>query len=683
MAAKHLAPKEQIYTIALAGNPNAGKTSIFNNLTGSRQHVGNWPGVTVEIKEGSVTYQGRRIKVVDLPGTYSLGAYSEDELIARDFIIRERPDVVINVIDGTNLERNLYLTVQLLELGLNVVIALNMFDEVQSRGFQVDHLRLSQLLGVPVVPTVGTRGEGSRALVEAAVAAPPRLEAPFRIDYGKELEAELASLERLLAHQGAFPGAPGGRWLALKLIEGDETACTMLRLSPGGSSLLQAAAASRETIGRKLGEDVETIVADRRYRHIGAIAGRCLVKPSGGGEAGSLSDRIDAVVTHRYLGLPLFLLAMVAVFQFSFTLSGPLVEGIEGGMAWLVESVAGVLSAMDTPAVVGSLLSEGVIAGVGSVLAFIPNIFLLFLAISLLEDSGYMARAAFIMDRFMHSLGLHGRSFIPLLLGFGCNVPAIMATRTLENKKDRLLTILINPLMSCSARLPVYVLFVGAFYSSYQGLVIFSLYLLGILLAVLMGRLFKTFLFPGDTAPFVMELPPYRLPTLKGLLIHLWERGGGFLRRAGTIIVCASVVIWALSNLPWGAAFASPQSYLGRIGGLFAPLLKPAGFGQWEAAAALIFGLLAKEVVVSTLAVVYGAAETGLAGVIAARWTPLSAYAFMVMTLIYIPCVATIAAIRKETNSWSWTGFAAGYSLVLGWVMAVLVYRIGLLLGWG
>jgi Fe2+ transport system protein B len=387
--------------------------------------------------------------------------------------------------------------------------------------------------------------------------------------------------------------------------------------------------------------------------------------------------------TNRYLGIPLFLLAMWVVFQFTFTVGDPLIGWIEDFFEFLGGATGPWLEGLGVSSLISSLVVDGIIAGVGSVLVFFPNIFLLFFAISLLEDSGYMARAAYIMDRFMHTLGLHGKSFIPLLIGFGCNVPAIMATRTLENKRDRMITILINPLMSCTARLPVYILFTAAFFSAHQGLVVFSLYLLGLVLAVLMGMLFKRFLFKGETSHFVMELPPYRVPTLKGTLIHMWERGSIFIRKAGTIIFATVVLIWVLSSLPWGVEYASQESILGHIGSFVAPIFSPAGFGNWEAAVALIFGILAKEVVVGTLGVIYSVEGAGLTSVIAQYWTPLAAYAFMVMTLIYIPCIAVIGVIKRETNSWGWTGFAVGYSLVLGWLMAVLIYQVGMLFGLG
>ncbi|MDI3535374.1 MAG: ferrous iron transport protein [Thermosediminibacterales bacterium] len=423
------------------------------------------------------------------------------------------------------------------------------------------------------------------------------------------------------------------------------------------------------------------MIADRRYGFIGGLAKEVISRRQTAEDRLSISDKIDRIVTNRYLGIPIFLLAMWAVFQFTFKVGDPLIGWIETFFEWFGGAVGMLLERVGAPGFLNSLIVDGIIGGVGSVLVFIPNIFLLFFAISLLEDSGYMARAAYIMDRFMHTLGLHGKSFIPLLIGFGCNVPAIMAARTLENKRDRLIAILIIPLMSCSARLPVYVLFAGAFFSERQGLVIYSLYLLGIALAVMMGMIFKRFMFKGETSHFVMELPPYRMPTFKTTFIHMWERGSSFIRKAGTTIFTVVILIWALSNLPVGVEYASQESILGRIGSFAAPIFKPAGFGRWEAAAALLFGILAKEVVVGTLGVIYGAGEAGLTDIVSQYWTPLSAYAFMVMTLIYIPCAAAIGAIKRETNSWGWSAFAVAYTLILGWLMAVLVYQIGRLVG--
>ena len=681
--AKEPLPKEIV--IALAGNPNSGKTTVFNNLTGARQHVGNWPGVTVEKKVGRLIYAGKTHKVIDLPGIYSLGAYSEDEIIARDFILHEKPDVVINVVDASNIERNLYLTVQLLEAGVRMVVALNMVDEAEARNIVVDREKLAEFLGVPVVPTVATKNKGLPELVEQALAAAESgPQEALKIDYGQEAEAEISELEKVISSRPGLADRYPPRWLAVKLLEEDDRLLKEIGKLPDSGDLLARREKSIRRLQKITGEEVENLFAERRYGFISGIV-RQVVRKKNIEQRLSLSDRIDRVVTSRFFGLPIFLVAMWAVFQFTFKLGGPLTGWIESFFDWLGGAAEGALNAVCAPEWVTSFLLKGVIGGVGSVLVFIPPIFLLFLAISFLEDSGYMARAAYIMDRFMHALGLHGKSFLPMLIGFGCNVPAIMATRTLENKQDRLVTILINPLMSCTARLPIYILFAGAFFSTRQGLVIFSLYLLGIILAIIMGKLFKTVLFKGESAPFVMELPPYRLPTLKGTLIHVWERGSSFIRKAGTIIFGAVVLIWVLSVFPWGVEYASQESLVGRLGGALAPVLAPAGFGKWEAAAALVFGLLAKEVVVGTLGVIYGVGEggEGLTQIIAQQWTPLSAYAFMAMCLIYIPCAATIGAIKRETNSWKWTGFAVGYSLVLGWVVAVIIYQGGRLLGLG
>lgn len=666
--------------VALAGNPNSGKTSLFNELTGSRQHVGNWPGVTVEKKEGRLKFEGIDFKVVDLPGTYSLGAYTEDEVIARNFIIYDKPDVVINVVDATNLERNLYLTMQLLEMNANLVIALNMSDEAKAKGIEIDKDKLSQILKVPVVMTVATKGEGVKELLENVLKAVEFKGERYRIDYGKELEEGISELESLIKEDEELSKKFFPRWLAIKFIENDEN---IMKEFSSKTALMEKVKLIQKKLEGIFGEDAEVVVADKRYGVISGIVKECVKKRSTPEERYTLSDRIDRIVTNKYLGIPIFLVAMWAVFEFTFALGNPLSDWIEMFFDWLGEVTASWLESIAAPDILISFIRDGIIAGVGSVLVFIPPIFLLFFAISVLEDSGYMARAAYVMDRFMTALGLHGKSFIPMLIGFGCNVSGIMATRTLENKEDRLVTILVNPLMSCAARLPVYVLFAGAFFAENQGIVVFSIYLLGIVLAVIMAKIFKKFLFKGRTAPFVMELPPYRVPTLKGLLIHMWERGSLFVRKAGTIILGVVVLVWILSSLPAGVEYASAESYIGRLGSAVAPILKPAGFGTWEAASALIFGILAKETVVGTLGVVYGAEGDALFEAIRQHFTPLSAYAFMVMTLIYIPCVAAIAAIRRETNSWKWTFFAIGYTLVLGWLMAVLVYQGGRILGLG
>ncbi len=674
--------KQKEIVMALAGNPNCGKTVLFNSLTGARQHVGNWPGVTVEKKEGSFTYNDTFVKVVDLPGTYSLGAYSEDEAVARDYIVFEKPDVVVNVIDSTNIERNLYLTSQLLEMGANVIIALNMYDEAKSKQIEINIRQLSSLLGVPVLTTVAVKNQGIKELVDQVLKTSPNNSGgALGIKYGKEIEAALEKLQNGILQNTGLSEKYNARWLAVKYLEGDKAVGNLFEKNNVFTKLEEIRKDYVDRIEAVWGDDIESIIAEKKYGFINGIVKESVKRQMSAEEKQSITDKIDRVVTNRYIGIPIFLIAMWGIFQFTFTLGNPIADLIDLFFRWFGGVVGDGIHASGAPEILVSLIVDGIIGGVGAVLVFMPNIFLLFFAISLLEDSGYMSRAAYITDRFMHTLGLHGKSFIPMIIGFGCNVPGILATRTLENKRDRLVTILINPLMSCSARLPVYILFTGAFFSANQGLVIFSLYLLGIVLAIGMGVLFKKLVFRGETSHFVMELPVYRVPTLKSTFIHMWDRGSSFIRKAGTLIVAVVVLVWVLSSLPEGVQYASRESFLGQLGAFIAPVLEPAGFGTWEAASALLFGIVAKEVVVVTLGVVYDAGEEGLVSVISGSWTPLSAYSFMVMTLIYIPCAATIGAIKRETNSWRWTAFAIGYSLLLGWVMAVIVYQAGSLLG--
>ncbi|QSZ26981.1 ferrous iron transport protein B [Aceticella autotrophica] len=667
--------------IALVGNPNSGKTCLFNDLTGARQHVGNWPGVTVEKKEGRFEKGDKSIKVIDLPGTYSLGAYSEDEVIARNYIINEKPDVVVNVVDSTNLERNLYLTIQLLEMNANIVLALNMIDEAKNKNINININALSDFLNIPVIPTIATRKEGLNELIDKILSISNiKPKDGFIIDYGKEIEEEIKKLTGIILNYPEISKRYPVRWTAIKLLEKDSYIFNEIKKTTNLETLSQVER-SRRYLQEILGDDPEILIADMRYGYISGLIKESVRKLQTSEERYTISDKIDKFVTNRYLGIPIFLLIMYGLFQFTFKLGAPLTDLIQKFFDFTGSWLSNILTGIKTPEIIISFFKDGIIGGVGSVLVFIPPIFLMFFALSLLEDSGYMARIAYIMDRLMHSLGLHGKSFIPMLLGFGCNIPGIMATRTLENKNDRLITILINPFMSCTARLPVYVLFAGALFSKNQGLVIFSIYILGIVLAILTAKLLKKFLFRGKTSPFVMELPPYRIPTLKGVFIHMWEKGEAFVKKAGTIILGVVILIWVLSHLPFGVEYASQSSYIGKIGSFVSPVLKPAGFGTWQAAASLIFGVLAKEVVIGTFGVVYGVEETGLAKVIQQNFTPLSAYAFMVMTLIYIPCAAAIGAIKRETNSWGWTGFSVGYSLILGWIMAVLIYQGGRLLG--
>ena len=630
-----------IPVIAIAGNPNSGKTALFNAITGARQHVGNWPGVTVEKKEGRVARGGKSAIVVDLPGTYGLGSQALDETIARDFITRERPDVVVNVVDSTNLERNLYLTIQLLDLGVPLVMALNMFDEAKALGLDIDVKELSKALGAEIVPTVAVRSQGVGELLDAAFAAIST----------RTAEPDSATQDRKPQYS----------------IESN------ISVGPHDPAELHDPA---EPYG---------LATERRYKLAAEIV-QSVVKTAADGPAESPSQRIDRVVLNPWLAYPIFFGVVWGMFQFTFSLSAPVAGWLGGAIGAFGGWVARAMEIAGAPEVVVAFLVDGIIAGLGALLEFAPPIFLLFFAISFLEDIGYMARAALISDRLMDAVGLHGKAFIPMILGFGCNVTGILAARSLDSR-DRLVSILVNPLISCSARLPVYVLFASAFFPERRGLVVFSLYALGVVLAALVAKVLSVFIRPDASSTFVMELPPYRMPRISGVLIQTWERGREFLHKAGTVILLAVVVVWALSNLPPGAAPCSPESLIGRIGSVMAPLLKPAGFGCWQAAAALVFGAIAKELIVGTLGVLYGSGvgsapgSASLVSAIQANWTPLSAYAFLVMSLVYMPCVATIAAIRRETGSRAWTAFAMAYPLVLGWTLAVIVYQAGRLIG--
>jgi ferrous iron transport protein B len=715
--------------IALAGNPNVGKSTLFNRWTGMRQHVGNWPGKTVEKKEGSFKYDQYGMEVIDLPGNYSLTAYSVEEVVSRDYIVGEKPDVIVNIIDAANLERNLYLTVQMMELGANLVLALNMNKFAREKGLKINKKQLSELLGVPVIEIEAVDDTGSEKLLQTIVKVSKSPNVVLdRLEYGNEVSEHTKQLEKIIDQDIPQLDAPSS-WIALKLMEEDPEIIKKIEETGKGQRVLKEIKKIQRHFNDVFGDDADAAITDARYGFIAGLVSESVKKPKI--DKVTRSDLIDRVVTHKYLGIPIFLLIMWLTFQITFTLGDPLGGYVEEAFAWLGETIAASMG----EGFLTSFIVDGIIGGVGGVLVFVPLIFILFLILSILEDSGYLARAAFVMDRFMHKLvGLHGKSFIPMILGFGCAVPGIMATRTLENERDRLLTMLIVPFMSCSARLPVYALIVAAFFSAYQGWVIFSLYLLGIVVAIIVAAIFKKTIFKGMSAPFVMELPPYRLPTAKGALIHMWERGALFLKKAGTIILALSVVIWALSSLPVGVEYGSQESVTGQIGTVLSPIFAPLGFGEWQATVAIIYGFLAKEVVVSTFGTLYGidgdgggeeasdeevsANETasveqvsneasgeqvsgetaveeasaeeeetapeedpGYIAVMQELFTPLSAYAYMVFVLLYIPCLATLAAIRRETNSWKWPAFAAVYTFVVAYVVSFVVYQGGLIMG--
>ncbi len=677
--------------VALAGNPNSGKTSVFNMLTGARQHVGNYPGVTVEKKEGHCVHRDCRITFVDLPGTYSLTAYSTEELIARNYIQEERPDVVVDVVDASNLERNLYLATQIMEMDVPMVLAFNMSDLAKRRGLEFDLDQLSQLLEMPIVSTVGNKGQGRAELLDAIVdvAQSESGERTHRVTYGEEIEEELDRVQRGLAESdGDLTERYGGRWLAVKLLEQDEDVTSKVRRP----ELLEVVNGSVVHLRDILGDEPEIIMADRRY---GFISGACQETIQSSVERRhDISDTIDAIVTNRVLGLPIFLLLMYVVFFLTFKVgSYP--------MGWLETSFSLLADGITTHWPQGhaewlqSLLVDGVIGGVGGVLVFLPNILLLFMAIALLEDSGYMARAAFVMDRIMHKIGLHGKSFIPMLIGFGCSVPAIMATRILENRRSRLTTIMVIPLMSCGARLTIYALFIPAFFPQrWQGPMLWLVYLIGIVLGIVAAKVLRLTVFKGETMPFVMELPPYRMPTSKGVLVHTWQRGWLYIRKAGTVILAMSIVLWFAMSFPKPPAERlaglSDQearqeslrySVVGRVGLAVEPVLRPLGF-DWKIDTALIGAVAAKELFVSQLGIIYAVGNAdenspSLRQQLRAHYTPLVGFCVMLFCLISAPCMATVAMTRQETNSWRWALFQFFGLTLMAYTVTLVVYQVG------
>ncbi len=672
--------------IALAGNPNSGKTSIFNALTGSRQHVGNWPGVTVEKKEGTLKYNGREITIVDLPGTYSLGAYSEDEIVARNFILEEKPDIIINVVDATNIERNLYLTTQLMEISTNIVVALNMIDEVKNKNMKINSEKLSQELGISVVETSATKNIGIKNLIEKAInLGDKKLDKSFFVDYGSVALKGIEEVKEIIARKNILVDY-NPYWLAVKLLEEDQYIADKVK-KYGDKDIFDYIKRERDIITEKEGYEPEALFVDKRYDFISKAVSKT-VKRSNTKEA-SVSDKIDKVVTHKWLGIPIFALIMFFVYQITMSFGNEFLgDGLLGGaFEGLGEKVGEAMA--NSPELLRSFVVDGIIGGLGAIVPFIPLILVLYFLISLLEDSGYMARAAYVMDRFMSSIGLHGKTAVSLIIGSGCNVAGIMSTRTLESKKDRMTAILINPFISCSAKIEVYALFTAAFFAgkkvgifSASGFIVFCLYILGIAIAIISGKIFSSTLFKDESSYFVMELPPYRIPTLKSVLIHMWEKVSAFVKKAGTIIFAIVILVWVLSNLPAGVEPGTRNSVLGMIGSVFAPIFKPAGFGNWQAAVALVTGVGAKEAVIATMGTVYSVAEGAeLTTAIQSVFTPLSAISYMVFVLLYAPCAAAIGAIRRETNSHKWAWFSVIYTTGVAYIVSVLVFQIGKLLG--
>ena len=658
--------------IGLAGNPNVGKTTLFNNLTGLHQHVGNWPGKTVEQAVGHFEEDNKRFEVIDLPGNYALSAHSIEEIVSRDFIVDEESDAIINIVDAANLERNLYLTVQMMELNANMGVCLNMNKIARKNGITVDVDKLSELLGVPVIEIEANSDIGHKDLlkmIEDLKSNP--INSKDKLVYGNELKEHLQDLvdviskDKNLLDVSAF-------WTAIKLLEDDEIVMDKVQQSSMSNPIFLEVRKVKDHLKDIYGVSAEEVIADARYAYIDGLINECVKLPEN--RQLTLSEKIDKVVTNRILGIPIFLIIMWVVFQVTFTIGAPFQDLLDAGFSALGDAVtAGMGENM-----ISSLLVDGVIGGVGSVLSFVPQIILLFLLLSFLEDSGYLARAAFVMDRVMHKvLGLHGKAFIPMILGFGCGVPGIMATRTMEHEEDRLVSMMLIPFMSCTARLPVYLMFVGIFFASNEGNVIFSLYLLGVIVAIIVAAILKKSLFKGVSTPFVMELPSYKLPTLRGVLMHTGEKTWGFVRKAGTIILAAAIIVWVLSYFPAGVDYGSQGSLIGQIGTVIAPVFSPLGFGHWQAAVALLFGMVAKEVVVATLTSVLGGSTAALATI----FTPLTAYAFMVFVLLYIPCFATIGTIKQESNGWRWPLIMVCVTLVTAFIVSFLVFHVGLLLG--
>lgn len=706
--------RHRVINVALVGNPNCGKTSLFNQASGACEHVGNYSGVTVDAKEGHMTFKGYSINIVDLPGTYSVSAYTPEELYVRRYIIKQTPDVIINVVDSSNLERNLYLTTQLIDMNVRSVMALNMYDELEASGNTIDIDQLGTLFGMPIIPTVSKTGRGVDELFDTVINIYNDKEEKARhihINHGPDIELCIDKIQEAISQNEEIRHRFSTRFLAIKLLENDHKIRLRIMRLPNAEQIMRRVYKAKKYLQGTLRDDSESLITDAKYGFIsGALKETFTVNST---HERKLTKALDEVLTHKYLGFPLFFLFMYIMFQMTFTLG-------QFPMDWIDQLVAGLnhLAHSYIPeGPIKDMIVDGIISGVGGVIVFLPNIMILYFFIALMEDSGYMARAAFIMDRIMHRVGLHGKSFIPLIMGFGCNVPAVMATRTIEDRKSRLITMLINPFMSCSARLPVYLVFVGYFFKGYAGVVLFSMYIIGIIIAMLAAIVFNKWLIKGESTPFVMELPPYRLPTMKSLWRHTWEKGKQYIAKMGGIIMIASIVIWflgyyprydvaasttetsqltsqadhdkALKNVPAqinqrsakenAALLQQEHSIMGMIGHAIEPVLKPLGF-DWRLGIGLLSGVGAKELVVSTLCVIYGTSEDTVEnGGLAQHMhiTPLVAFGYMLFCLIYFPCIATLAAIKNESGHWKWALFSATYTTALAWILSFLVFQIG------
>lgn len=692
-----LSKSTKTINIALVGNPNCGKTSLFNIASGAHEHVGNYSGVTVDAKKGFFEYKGYHFNIYDLPGTYSLSAYSPEELYVRRYLKDETPDVLVNVVVASNLERNLYLTTELIDMDYRMVIALNMFDELEQSGGKIDYKYLGNMIGVPIVPTVSRSGKGVNQLFDTVIDVYEGRNESVRhvhVNLGNVIENGITPLKNLLKQDPTCTREFSPRYLAIKTLEGDAEVKKILEGADSYPELMKLRDQEVKEIEATLNEDIESAIANEKY---GFISGALAETYTPGDKEEARSTRIiDSFVTNKLFGFPIFILLMWLMFEATFSLGAYPMEWIESFVAWL----SGLVGTYMPAGPLKDLLIDGVLGGVGGVIVFLPNILILYLFISFMEDSGYMARAAFIMDKIMHKIGLHGKSFIPLVMGFGCNVPAIMATRTIESRSSRLITILIDPFISCSARIPIYILLVGTFFPRYASLVFVGLYVLGIVVAVVTAKLMRRFLFKVDETPFVMELPPYRMPTAKATIRHMWSKAEQYLRKMGGVILVASVIIWFLSYFPRPEASYEREltpheqmeqqsnSYLGKIGQALTPLVEPLGF-NWKVTTSLLSGTAAKELVVSTLGVLYSENDSDETLTLSQRisqpnpatgtpdFTPLVALTFMVFVLLYIPCIASVVAVIKESGSWKWGAFTVIYNTCVAWIVAFIVYQIG------
>ena len=682
--------KTHTINVALVGNPNCGKTSIFNIAAHAHEHVGNYSGVTVDEKIGTFEYGGYTFNLCDLPGTYSLSAYSPEELYVRKHIVEKRPDIILNVVDGTNLERNLYLSTQLIDMDLAMVMALNMSDELEKSGDKLDVEQLSQLLGMPIIPTTGRNGKGIDTLFNAIIAVFEGREKHSRhihVNHGQILEQQIDLLREELYHHG-FSDEISTRFLSIKLLENDSEMENFVQAKDDDGSIMKLRASIANEYQERNGQDIESALTDAKYGFVrGALAE--VYQKNEKKNSHQTSDKIDSVLTHRWLSYPIFIVFMFITFFCTFFVGQYPMDWIDALFGWL----GGLVENSMDEGPLRSLLVDGVIGGVGSVAVFLPNILILYLFISFMEDSGYMARAAFIMDKLMHKMGLHGKSFIPMIMGFGCNVPAIMATRTIEDRKSRLLTMLVIPMMSCSARIPTYVILVGAFFNRYAALILTGLYIIGMIMSVLMAKLFSRYVVKGESLPFVMELPPYRLPTAKAVGRHTWEKGKEYLKKMGTIILGASIIVWALGYFPNHDQYSTVQeqmenSYLGKVGKTIEPVMRPCGF-DWQQSVSLLAGAAAKEVVASTMGVLYNSSDEELdeeddslriSQLVRNNMTPLSAASMLIFVLLYMPCISTIIAIKNESGKWKWALFTVFYTIALAWVMSMLFFQIASLI---